>query len=308
VAMPETVSPPPRLADWPLTAEQARRLQAASGALTRTVGLGNGITMEFVRIPAGRFVMGSPEGAADEQPATVVEIAKPFWMAREEVSNEQYARFDPAHDSRFEHRTSWIFSEEYLGWPLNGPRQPVVRVSWQEAMAFCRWLSARLGEQVTLPTEAQWEFACRAGTDTPFFFGGLDTDFAPFANMGDANLRRLADEGWRPKAPDLVARDDRFNDGALVTAETGRYRPNAWGLHDMHGNAAEWTRTTYLPHLAPADDQRDSSGPEDRKVVRGGSWRDRPALCRSSARLAYYPWQKVYNVGFRVIAPSLTSR
>ena len=298
---PAVTAPAPQLPDWPLTTELARRRQAAGGAVTRTVDLGGGVTMEFVRIPAGRFIMGSQDGVPDEQPAAVAEIPQAFWMAKEEVSNEQYARFDPAHDSRFEHRTSWIFSEEYLGWPLNRPRQPVVRVSWDEARSFCQWLSARLSATVALPTEAQWEYACRAGTDTPFFYGGLDTDFTPFGNMGDASLRRLADEGWRPKAPDLVARDDRFNDGALVTVEAGRYQANAWGLHDMHGNAAEWTRTAYLPYPCRLDDGRDNAGAEGRKVARGGSWRDRPMLCRSSARLGYYPWQKIYNVGFRVV-------
>jgi len=163
----------------------------------------------------------------------------------------------------------------------------VVRVSWEEAGAFCRWLSERSGETVTLPTEAQWEWACRAGTATPLNYGGLDDDFSAYANLGDASLRGLADEGWRPKSPDLVPKDHRFNDRALVTCEVGRYRPNAWGLHDMHGNAAEWTRSDWL------------SG--NKKVVRGGSWRDRPKLCRSASRWAHDPWQKVFNVGFRVI-------
>jgi formylglycine-generating enzyme required for sulfatase activity len=257
--------------------------------------------MEFVRVPAGVFVMGDPEGEQDEQPLAVVAIEKPFWMSKYEVSNGQYAQFDPAHDSRFEHRSSWIFSEEYLGWPLNRPGQPVVRVCWQEAMAFCRWLSAQLGEAANLPTEAQWEYACRAGTSTPLFYGNLDADFSRFANLGDASLRKLAEEGWRPKSPDLVPRDARFNDGALVTVESGRYQPNAWGLCDMHGNAAEWTRTTYQPYPYRANDGREALNRGGEKVVRGGSWRDRPKHCRSAFRLAYPPWQKVYNVGFRVI-------
>jgi formylglycine-generating enzyme required for sulfatase activity len=229
-------------------------------------------------------------------------------MGKYEVTNEQFARFNPAHESRFEHRTSWIFSEEYLGWPLDRPRQPVVRVSWQEAMAFCRWLSAQLGETVTLPTEAQWEYACRAGTASPLSYGDLDTDFGRFANLGDVNLRRLADEGWRPKAPDLVPRDDRFDDGALVTAPVGAYQPNAWGLHDMHGNAAEWTRTTYRPYPYNSGDGREALDAADSKVVRGGSWRDRPKYCRSAYRWSYPPYQRVFNVGFRVVIESATDR
>ena len=269
-----------------------------------TLDLGNGVRMELARIPAGAFVMGDANGEVDEQPVSVVRIEQPFWMGKCEVSNEQFAKFDPSHDSRFEHRSSWIFSEEYLGWRLNRPQQPVVRVSWNEALAFCQWLSERLGEKVSLPTEAQWEYACRAGTSTPFFYGTLDTDFSRFANMADVNMRKLADEGWRPKAPDLVPRDARFNDGALVTIDVGHYLPNAWGLRDMHGNAAEWTRSKYKPYPYRADDGREIISSEGEKVVPGGSWRDRPKLCRSSFRLSYPAYQKVYNVRFRAIIES----
>jgi formylglycine-generating enzyme required for sulfatase activity len=287
----------PSLAGWPLAAATAQARQEAAGPATRSLELGGGLRMEFVRIPAGSFIMGDPQGGEDETPGCAVEIRDSFWMARFEVTNEQYRQFDPRHDSRFEHRTSWIFSDAYVGWPLNQPRQPVVRVSWDEARGFCQWLSARAGVRVNLPTEAQWEYACRAGTATPWHYGGPDADFSAFANLGDASLKRLADEGWRPKAPDLVPRDNRFNDGSLVTAEVGSYRPNAWGLHDLHGNAAEWTRSTLQPY--PCAWQ--AEGPAGEKVVRGGSWRDRPKNCRSSSRLSYPAYQKIYNVGFRVI-------
>ncbi len=298
---PERITPELKAPGWPLTAAQARERQRQSASFTRCVNLGGGLDLQMVLIPAGSFIMGDPEGAPDERAVSVVKIDQPFWMARCEVSNEQYAQFDPAHESRFEHRSSWWFSEKYIGWPLDRPRQPVVRVSWQEAMAFCRWLSKRLGEDVTLPSEAQWEYACRAGAASPLSFGGLDADFSRHANMGDVSLRRLAEEGWRPKSPDLVPREPRFDDGALVTAEVGAYQPNAWGLCDMHGNAAEWTRTAYRPYPYVAADGRDAAAAEGRKVVRGGSWRDRPRLCRSGSRLAYPHWQKVFNVGFRVV-------
>jgi formylglycine-generating enzyme required for sulfatase activity len=265
------------------------------------VDLGNGIAMSLVRIPAGQFVMGDAEGAPDEQPPAIVTIDKPFWMSTTEVSNEQFAQFDRAHDSRFEHRSSWIFSEEYLGWRLNQPKQPVVRVSWGEAAEFCRWLAKKLGEKVTLPTEAQWEYACRAGTDSALSHGAIDADFSRFANLGDVNLRRLADEGWRPKSPDLVPREARFNDGALVTAPAGSYLANAWGLFDMHGNAAEWTRSSYTPHPNANAEDLDAGSGAGTKVVRGGSWRDRPKLCRSASRLGYSGYQRVYNVGFRIV-------
>jgi formylglycine-generating enzyme required for sulfatase activity len=290
-----------KLEGWPFDSREALARQSAAQPVTRKIDLGGGLAIEFVRIPAGSFIMGDPDGELDERPVAVVEIKEPFWMSRHEISNEQFARFNPSHDSRFEHRSSWIFSEEYLGWPLNQPQQPVVRVSWNESMAFARWLAEKLGEEVSLPTEAQWEYACRAGAGTPLSFGDLDTDFSRHANMGDLSLRKLATEGWRPRAPDLVAREERFDDGALVTAPIGSYLPNAWGLHDMHGNVAEWTRTAYRPYPYEVGDGRDSLMAEGDKVVRGGSWRDRPKRCRSAFRLNYPPYQKVFNVGFRLV-------
>jgi len=293
--------PPLSLAGWPFDADKARRLQRSAGPVTRSVDLGDGVKIELVRIPAGSFVMGEPEGQADEQPVAAVAIDRPFWMARCEVTNRQFARFDPKHESRYEHRGSWIFAAEYLGYPLDGPNQPVVRVSWHQAMAFCRWLSDQTGLTFSLPTEAQWEYACRAGTRTPLSYGDLDTDFSPWANLADVTIRELAYKSWSPRTPDLVPRDARFNDRSLVSADVGSYRPNAWGLVDMHGNVAEWTRTADRAYPYREDDGRsapDAAGP---KVVRGGSWRDRPARCRSAFRLSYPPYYRVFNVGFRVI-------
>lgn len=305
-AIPKPEPEPVDCPRWPFDAEEARRRQVSAGTVTRTMDLGCGVKMDFVRIPAGSFVIGDPDGCSDEQPCARVEIARPFWMGRCEVTNEQFRRFDPSHDSRFEHRTSWIFSEAYLGWRLDGPKQPVVRVSWERAMAFCRWLSKRTGESVTLPTEAQWEYACRAGSAAPLSYGDLDTDFSGHANVADATIRELALEGWRPKSPDLVPRDGRFDDQMLVTAEVGRYQPNAWGLCDMHGNAAEWTRTAYRPYPYRVGDGRDLVSAPGQKAVRGGSWRDRPKRCRSAFRLSYPQYQRVYNVGFRVIVEGRT--
>jgi formylglycine-generating enzyme required for sulfatase activity len=236
----------------------------------------------------------------DAQPLSVVRLDKDYWMSETEVTNEQYARFDPAHDSRFEHRTSWIFSEEYLGWPLDGPKQPVVRVSWNEATRFAGWLSERAGEAIALPTEAQWEYAARAGSDEAMSYGTLDDDFSTFANMADDSIRDLAYWAWRPKPPDLTPRDDRFNDGALVTRDVGAYQPNAWGLYDMHGNAAEWTRSAYRPYPYNDTDGRNALKTTEERVVRGGSWFDRPKRCRSAFRLNFPAWQPIHNVGFRL--------
>ncbi|MFH1919883.1 MAG: SUMF1/EgtB/PvdO family nonheme iron enzyme [Planctomycetota bacterium] len=103
---------------------------------------------------------------------------------------------------------------------------------------------------------------------------------------------------------DWIPRDTRTNDGGLVTVEVGRYQTNAWGLHDLHGNAAEWTASAYRPYPYDPDDGRDNPRSEGKKVVRGGSWRDRPNRSRSAFRLAYQRWQGVYNVGFRVVCVS----
>lgn len=291
----------PAVAGWPFDAAEARRRQSAEGPTTRSVDLGGGKKLEMVLIPAGRFVMGDPNGQSDERPLSAVEIKRPFWMCTCEVTNEQYARFDPEHDSRYEHKGSWSFSERHLGWKLNEPLQPVVRVSQREAIAFCEWLSRKTGQQAGLPTEAQWEYACRAGTNGAFSYGDLNTDFSPFANMADATIKQLAYDTDGRYTMDLVPRDARWNDHALVTAEVGAYKANAWGLHDMHGNVWEWTRSAYRPYPYRDDDGRNQPGANDRCVVRGGSWYDRPQRCRSAFRLSYPAWQKVYDVGFRVI-------
>jgi formylglycine-generating enzyme required for sulfatase activity len=228
-----------------------------------------------------------------------------------EVTNRQFARYDPYHDSRVESTLSACHGVH--GHPMNLPEQPVVRVSWNRAMGFCRWLSARTGRRFSLPTEVQWEYACRAGTATPMRYGDLDADFSRSANMADARLSDFARDWYildKPipnptKYDDWIPKDARFNDGAMISVAPGNYRPNAWGLFDMHGNVAEWTRSTYAPYPYDAEDGREDAAPDARKVVRGGSWRDRPKRCTSSFRLGYLPYQRVYNVGFRVVCEAM---
>ena len=306
----------PRAEGWPFDRAEAARRQVQAGTDTRqSLPLADGISLDFVLVPAGEFVMGDPQGAADERPLTRVRIPKPFWMSRTEISNEQFAQFDSHHDSHFEPMHAYQFGIH--GFPVNQPQQPAVRLSWQESMAFCDWLSARCGRRLTLPTEAQWEYACRAGTSSPFWYGGLDTDFSHLANLGDAQLRGYALETYihvRPIAQpspydDWVPKDKRFNDGAFVSRTVGGYAPNPWGLIDMHGNVSEWTRTTFRPYPYTEDDGRSDRSNPGPKVVRGGSWYDRPQRGRSAFRLAYQPYQPAFNVGFRVVmetAPSAT--
>jgi formylglycine-generating enzyme required for sulfatase activity len=332
------------------TSPHPNPLPKGEGTIVQSVDLGQGVRLDLVRIPAGQFVMGDPsepvgpasrrshtagtsEDRRDAGPtehnagptehnagptgynvATLVKIAEPFWIGRCEVTNAQFARFDPAHDSHFEPMHGYQFGIH--GYPANGPQQPVVRVSWNRAMDFCRWLSEKTGRRVTLPTEAQWEYACRAGTATPFYYGGLDADFSKFANLGDARLREFALETYiqvhlisNPnKYDDWVPKDERFDDGAFLSADVGRYQPNAWGLCDVHGNVWEWTRSIERPYPYRDDDGRNDADGGGRRVVRGGSWYDRPKRCTSAFRLGYAPYQNVFNVGFRVVVQESTAR
>ena len=297
----------PAVENWPFDGARARNAQKASGPLTRRIELGAGVTIELVRIPAGTFVMGSADGHPDERPLTPVKIRRPFWIGKFEITNEQYARFDPKHDSRFEHKGSWVFSEHHLGWPMNHPKQPVVRVSWKEAIEFCRWLTQKTGLPVSLPTEAQWEWACRAGTPGDLHYGNVNDDFSAFANMADATVRQLAYDTDGRYTMDLLPREARFNDRKLVSADVGTYKPNHWGLHDMHGNVWEWTRSAYRPYPYRPDDGRNNLDDSGEKVARGGSWYDRPKRCRSAYRLSYASWQRVYNVGIRIVVESAKS-
>ncbi|MCX7006995.1 MAG: SUMF1/EgtB/PvdO family nonheme iron enzyme, partial [Kiritimatiellaeota bacterium] len=270
----------------------------------RVIELGNGSKITFVEIPAGEFVMGSLDGAPDERPRAIVKIKQPFWMSITEISNGQFAQFDPEHDTRY--IDMHYMDHTVPGHIANHPDQPVARVSWQEAMRFCEWLSQKTGQHVTLPTEAQWEYAARAGTDTQFFYGTMDTDFGRFANLADQSLRwyRMSFDGAsalpvrKPYPPEMnfPLHDERFRDKWHVVDYVGQIEPNAWGLRDMIGNVSEWTRSTYRPY--PYRDDDTSTG---RKVARGGSWANRPADAGATVRRAYEPWQKVYDVGFRVI-------
>jgi formylglycine-generating enzyme required for sulfatase activity len=294
--MPERKPQDLRAAAWPFDAAEAtKRLTATKLPTTLKIELADGKALDMALIPAGEFIMGNAAGETDELPVSKVTIDKPFYMGAMEISNAQYAAFDTKHDSGVISQTGKDQGDR--GVPINQPNQPVVRVTWNEALAFCNWLSQKTGRKFTLPTEAQWEWACRAGTETPFFYGNRDADFAKFANLADASLGQLD----RGDAPPWHPRDRRFNDGCGVTSEVGRYEPNAWGLRNMIGNAAEWTLSTYQPYPYLESDGRNDLKADTMKTVRGGSWYNRPIHTGSAARLPYRPWQAVYNVGFRVV-------
>ncbi len=257
---------------------------------TTTLALGDGVNIELTHIPAGRFVMGQANSFPDEKPR-IVTIEKPFFMAQTEITNAQFAQFDPSHDSRIEFGDFMHFSPGEQGWSLSHPSQPVVRVSHDQAVAFCEWLSKKTGKTVTLPSESQWEYAARGGADTPFWYGTTDTDFSAFANLSDISNQRISDFGWLDRSNTLPAwrpSDTRFDDHSRVSAPVGSYTANPFGLFDMHGNVAEWT--TGSPPDAP-----------DRRIVKGGSWYDPPHRARAAFQQDYLAEQQVFDVGFRVI-------
>lgn len=261
------------------------------------IDLGDDRRLTFVRIPAGTFVAGQLDGLPDEQRRSVVSIDKPFWIAETEVTNGQYAIFDPDHDTRYLREDG----KDHVvpGYIANHAKQPVARVSFQEAEAFCRWISAATGRTIQLPTESQWEWAARAGTETPFWYGDRNTDFSRYANLSGGEVRRTYTT-WEsgsvvhvrrnyPPNSLFPLRDDRFTDKWFVVDYVKQYEPNPWGLYDVIGNVWEWTQS---------DTTRTQTG---KVVARGGSWKDRPKVVGSAARVVYEPWQKVMNVGFRPI-------
>ena len=294
-----------KVSGWPFDKNEAAKKQQADGKKTRQIEVAPGVTMNFVWIPAGQFVMGCNDGEADCRPAFKASVKNGFWMSECEVTNEQYCALVPEHNSRIigqfwkDHTTP--------GYRANYPQYPVIRVSCEEAQAYCEKLGQKTGQKIMLPTETQWEWACRGGSGDAFWYGNNNTDFAPYENMADAMLSDMAVTGIDPKPMskddplrpywDYLPKIASVNDGSMLMGNVGHYQANPWGLKDMHGNVAEWTCSDYVDY--PLKKEQAS----DRKVVRGGSWTDRPKYSTAYYRKAFYPWQKVYNVGFRVIIP-----
>lgn len=295
---PAARPPLPTLSGWPM--DDAARLQQITATQLdlpphRSLDLGDGVKIGLTLVPPGPFVMGSRVGDADESPAAIVEIPRAYWIGTHEITNQQFVRFRASHDSG----TISQFNKDHVtrGLPVNQPDQPVLRVSWNDAIAFCEWLGDLTGETVTLPDEARWEYAARAGTATALPWGEPDVDFARHANLADAKLSALTIRD----SPDWIPAAKAVNDGAPVTTAVGRYQANAWGIHDMHGNAAEWTLSLHRPYPYQAGDGRNDIRSNGDRVLRGGSYYDRPHRARSAFRLAYPAWQRVHNAGFRVV-------
>ena len=290
---------------WPFDATIAKAMLKEEGETTKTIELAPGIKMTFVRIPAGQFVMGSNRPNTNYAPAHKAKIDKAFWMAEMEVSNEQFRAIFPNHSSQLNHQ-QW---KDHVngGYEANRDEQPAIRVSWNEAMEYCKKLSEKTGLHITLPTETQWEWACRAGSAEDFWYGTLNDDFSKYENMGDIQLEKLAVSGVDPQPMSMNnpwrkyytwhPKEKSVDDGKVMQEGGKQYAPNAWGLYDMHGNVEEWTRSDYLPY----DQKKKDAVESTEKVVRGGSWIDHPKTSTSLFRRAYLPHQKVYHVGFRVL-------
>jgi formylglycine-generating enzyme len=224
----------------------------------------NSIGMKLALIPAGKFMMGSPESEKGRSPSEKqreVHIKRPFYLGIHEVRVRDFREFLEADG----YKTEAEKAGDENTWKKGGITQtgdhPVIRVSWNDAQAFCAWLSKKEGEKYRLPTDAEWEYACRAGTKTRFHNGDDD----------DAGLKEVANVGY------------------YTTTPVGQFKANAFGLFDMHGNVYEWCEDLY------------EKGGKDR-VIRGGSWDwcDYRSNCRSAARVPREPSKRHDYVGFRI--------
>jgi formylglycine-generating enzyme required for sulfatase activity len=249
----------------------------------------NSLCMKFVHVPKGAFQMGSPETEADrgaDEKQHDVQITKPFYIGAYEVTQKQYEQVMGSNPSFFTPKGPGgvvIKAKDSALLPVEG-------VTWHDAVKFCDKLGERLAEKkrkftYRLPTEAEWEYACRAGTKTPMFFGdnvGSDeANFNGIAPLGKARIGPFARAPWT----------------------VGFYKKNAFGLADMHGNVAEWVNDWYDPDYYKNSPPQDPAGPNHgtEKVVRGGGWSNTARACRSAARQHLPPNASSYNVGFRVV-------
>ncbi len=257
-----------------VTKEGVRQLEAMLPGckIWRLEEMTNSIGMRFVLVPAGEFKMGSPAGDADayddERPQHRVRITKPFYLGVHEVTQEQYEQVMG--------KRPWS-GQSYV---KSGADYPATYVSWEDAVAFCEKLSAKEGCTYRLPTEAEWEYACRAGSTTQFSFG-------------DDRLA-LGNHAWYY--------ENAGNTNQVYARGVGRRKPSGWGLYDVHGNVWEWCSDWYAEDYyneSPVDDPTGASSGEGR-VLRGGSWGNDPWLSRSAYRFRLTPGLRDCGTGFRV--------
>ncbi|MDP6546753.1 MAG: formylglycine-generating enzyme family protein [Phycisphaerae bacterium] len=257
-----------------LTKRRSELVQAKRIPETLTLDLGKGVTMKLVLIPVGTFLMGSPNDekgrANNEDPQHKVTISKPFYMSIHEVTQAQWRAV--------------MGSEPWGGrhFVKPGDNNALNWVSWKDASRFCETSSKKTGKRVALPTEAQWEYACRAGSKMAYGFGD------------DAS--KLGDYAWY--ADNTNKRDQEYPHAV------GRKKPNAFGLYDMHGNVWEWCRDHRHKNYrgAPTDGTAwVDKPPTGLRVLRGGAWGYDPKHCRTAHRFAGIPTDRYVHVGFRPV-------
>lgn len=246
----------------------------------------NSQRMRFVLISAGSFTMGSPTDEIRREMDEVqheVQLTSDFYLAATEVTRGQFATFVKETG----YRTEAELSGDPLNWRNPGIDQqddhPVVCVSWHDAVSYCEWLSKREGRRYRLPSEAEWEYAARAGGNYPF-------GQTPVISTTEANFNGNTRYG----------RGSELGQYRKSTVAVGRFAPNAWGLHDMVGNVWEWCNDWYGRYHTGT--QVDPTGPRvgTVRVARGGSWANAPEYCRASYRFGGNPTSTYSTVGFRV--------
>jgi formylglycine-generating enzyme required for sulfatase activity len=253
--------------------------------------------MELAYIPPAKFLMGNPRASSDAERQHSVSLSRGFYMGVTEVTQEQWRRVMRTNPSGFA-----------------GDDRPVHNLSWRAAAAFCRKLSEKEGRIYRLPTEAEWELACRAGSPWPYNATGEPAELGWFSDNS-------AEEWYRPSRPTLNGRPaprDKRNHHLYTTYEgrrphrVARKKANAWGLHDMHGNVAEWCSDVYEAYPRGSGVVADPTGPSPApgktaeadprpRVIRGGSWEQTPTAARSAARTWFQPDEASHAVGFRVV-------
>lgn len=236
--------------------------------------------MEFVKISSGTFMMGSEKGDEDEKPVHSVTIGYDFYIGKYEVTIGEWKRVMGDLPQAMKSNLDKKFRDD--------DRQPVIRVSWNDAKDFIAKLNeANDGYEYRLPSEAEWEYAARAGTTTEFAFGdNLSSNLANFDGSFPS--------GNAPKRKSLER-----------TTKVGSYEPNAWGIYDMHGNVWEWVEDIYAPDYKnfPADGSANLTvGNKEQRVLRGSAWNNRGDSLRSANRLAFIPVTRDWDIGFRVVA------
>lgn len=310
---------------WPFDAQEARkRQQEAANACGRPLEVTNLLGMKLTLIPAGEFMMGSAddesEHQSDEGPIHRVRITKPFYLGVYEVTIGEFRQFVEATnyqtDAEKDGRGGWGYTGNDDRPFERGPRftwketgfaqkdnQPVVNVSWNDAVAFCDWLSRKESETYRLPTEAEWEYACRAGTATRFYHGDDAAKIARVGNVADATMNQKFVDWIKVNSVDREKIGTAsHSDGYVFTAPVGKFQANAFGLYDMQGNVwewcADWDSAKYY-HDSPTEDPQ---GPENgkAKIRRGGSWLHSPTFSRSAQRRRYAPDARNSPIGFRV--------